>query len=233
MDNIKDNINIKRLIENKIKILAPKDEIIIPKHINLDEIQKIVKKASDIYEKKEIYDLKWALEDSQKNINKLFKNFLKKGAPFLKNLMGKNLILLNEIKDKSNIRRKNKLKRRIKAYSITSSLVSFIDIFISIILVLIITKIGHISESLFSSVVLSFLFFVFIILLKVTLDRYYIIPKVHKWGWNNFKKINIFFLDNITLTLAFLLVVDSFNNNENLDESELTDLFNKFRLMIK
>lgn len=73
-----------------------------------------------------------------------------------------------------------------KYYSTISFAVSLVDIAVSVCLIVLISEIAQLGGSLLSSLLLGVLFVAFIALLKVTLDRFYIIPAVERWGWRQY-----------------------------------------------
>lgn len=73
-----------------------------------------------------------------------------------------------------------------KYYSTISFVVSLVDIIVSVVLIVIVSEIGLLGGDLVGSIMLGILFLAFIALFKVTLDRFYIIPAVKRWGWNEY-----------------------------------------------
>jgi hypothetical protein len=71
-------------------------------------------------------------------------------------------------------------------FSTLSFAVSLLDIIISIILIVVISEIAHIGGDILDSVVLGILFIGIIALLKVSFDRFYILPFMKGWGWSRY-----------------------------------------------
>ena len=227
-------MNLEKLIKEKIAELSPEERNIkIPEQMftNITKIQAFIDNDNQIYKNREKYDLQWAFKNAQNNINNFFDVLLNRTKPYFINFKQKNPKVLSELKKSINLRRKKSLKRKLNSYSIAFFSMSFIDIVISIILILIITKVGYISESLFSSAIFGILFFVIVILLKVSLDRFYIIPRVHSWGWKKFKTINDRFAINISILLAFLIIANKLTKEGNT--IQIKYLLKNVKLLIK
>jgi len=168
-------------------------KLIDQEHSNIEEFDDIFKNLFLIHKHRYKYDLHRALKEADKKfeiiINRIFKQQLK---PRLKSIM-KNL---KESIDKVEIdkysenlfktahKKEKNFRRKAKFLSILGVLVSLIDIIISVILIVAISMISHRGDTRINSVILGILFIVIIALLKVTLDRFWIIPNVHKL-WRN------------------------------------------------
>lgn len=215
-------MNLDKDVQNNIKKYYPCGKVKVSiKHINkIAEIEKYLKQNVEISKNRTMYDLQWAFKDSQKRINLFFEeslheiiqilNTLKKEDPFFY----KELIHLKQI----NKHHKKALNRNVQSYQIASFLISFIDIIISMILIVLISQISHIGQAFFSSAILGTLFIAIIALLKVSLDRKYIIPKVHKLGWKWYKKININFEKNMALLISTSIIITELIKKKDLLE---------------
>lgn len=73
-----------------------------------------------------------------------------------------------------------------RIFSLLSLLVSLVDIVISVVLILAVSRVSHYTDSFIGSATVGLLVVALVALLKVTLDRFVIIPVVHRWGWQRF-----------------------------------------------
>jgi hypothetical protein len=73
-----------------------------------------------------------------------------------------------------------------RVFSLLSILVSVVDIAISVVLILVISKISHYTDSMIGSATVALAVVALVALFKVTLDRFVILPMVHRWGWRRF-----------------------------------------------
>lgn len=95
------------------------------------------------------------------------------------------------------------LSTRAKVFKFLSHFVMGIDIVISVILIVLISKYGHIGESFFSNFVLVGIVFFLIVILKVFLDRFFVVPQVEKFWWRLYKK----FIGKIRISLVSLVAL--------------------------
>ncbi|MDT8357617.1 MAG: hypothetical protein RQ758_03835 [Methanomicrobiaceae archaeon] len=75
-----------------------------------------------------------------------------------------------------------------KYFSTLSNLVSLVDIAISVLLIILISEIAHIGGNIIHSIFLGILFLAIIAVLKVSLDRFWILPSVTRWGWDAYHR---------------------------------------------
>lgn len=78
------------------------------------------------------------------------------------------------------------LARSSRIFSLLSILVSLVDIVISVVLILAVSKVSHYTDSFIGSATVGLVVIAAVALFKVTLDRFVIIPFVHRWGWRRF-----------------------------------------------
>jgi len=173
----------------------------------LDKFTELFNEFSEIAENEHKYNLNWAYKNSQNKFNQLSKKILekkierKKQKNLDKKIIEEYSVILN--------RRKlieKRLKRRFKLFSFMNSLISVIDVILSIILVLVISEISHKGELYLSSEVLSGLFVFFFAFLKVTLEKYLIAPKVEKFGWKLYERSINQYKKDIVIVTAMSLV---------------------------
>lgn len=112
-----------------------------------------------------------------------------------------------------------RLTSRAKLFKFFSHLVMGIDIVISVVLIILISKYGHIGESVFSNVFLVGIVFLLIVLLKVFLDRFFIIPKVEKFGRKLYRKFVVKIRNSLVDLVVIFLFLDWANKHYNPDEA--------------
>ncbi|MFX0171600.1 MAG: hypothetical protein ACFE9L_06750 [Candidatus Hodarchaeota archaeon] len=110
-------------------------------------------------------------------------------------------------------------KRRVNRFSRVFPLlnhgVSLLDILISVILILVATQISHEAGYYFDTILLSTLFIVFVALTKISLDRFFIIPTIDRWGWRFYDRmIQYTCQELIKLNTTFLVLMESIVRNE-------------------
>lgn len=176
-------------------------KILQQENSNIEDFDRVFWELFKIHKYKYKYDLHRALKEADHQfktiINKIFQQQLE---PRINSIL-KNL---KENVDKKNIdlhikdllaavnQKEKKFKKKSHYFSILWILVSLIDIIISVGLIVMISMIAHRGDKFIQSVILGIIFVTTIALLKVTLDRFWIIPNVHKlWRKmyvNNIKK---------------------------------------------
>ncbi len=112
-----------------------------------------------------------------------------------------------------------RLTSRAKLFKFFSRFIMGIDIVISVILIILISKYGHIGESVFANVFLVGIIFLLIVLLKVFLDRFFIIPKVEKFGRNLYKRFVLKIRKSLVDLVVIFLFLDWANKHYNPDEA--------------
>ncbi|MCM1991747.1 hypothetical protein [Oceanirhabdus seepicola] len=174
---------------------------------DLEKFNQLFNELSEIAENEHKYNLNWAYKNSQSKFNQLSKEILEKKLERKKqDNLDRKIIEEYSVILKVRKRIENGLKRKSKLFSFMNSLISLIDVIISIILVLVISEISHKGELYLSSEVLSGLFVFFFAFLKVTLEKYFIAPKVEKLGWKLYEhSINQYKKDIIIVTTMSLV----------------------------
>jgi hypothetical protein len=199
-------MNFQSAIEKQVEFLFPNHSIPITEDIlkGFHVIPEIIEANDEVYKNRSKYRLTWALSNAQNDLDTLLQAVF--SCNKTAHISSKDLVNIKGIKKEIGPIQRRHIKSMKNIYAITSMAISLIDIAVSIVLVLLISKVGHFTESLFDSAILGTLFFSFIILLKVSLDRFVILPRVHHWGWANFKKINKSFERNSATIVASLII---------------------------
>ncbi|MHA2105166.1 MAG: hypothetical protein ACW981_17175 [Candidatus Hodarchaeales archaeon] len=106
-----------------------------------------------------------------------------------------------------------------RSFSVLNHGVSILDIVVSVILILVVTQISHIGDYFFETVLLSTLFIAFVALVKVSLDRFFIIPLIDRWGWRFYQRMTNYTRNElIKLNATFLVLMESIAQEESLEK---------------
>lgn len=158
-----------------------------------------------VAEDEERYNLKWAFINAQNKLQDSMESIINEYAHRQKKLhyeMELNTGYL-ELENVSKMAKK-KAKWKVRMFKIASTMVTVVDILISLALVMIISNISHTGETHISSETLSFLFVLFFAMLKVTLEKYITAPAIERWGWRLYKKIINNYRENMDHCVACL-----------------------------
>lgn len=151
----------------------------------LTEIDNIFDEIDEVYHNREKYSIEWAFEDAQKKLNQFSDEIVEEQLK-PKLLKHSNNYQLKDAFEELKIMNRG-LKKKTKWYSRLFSnmylLLSMVEIVISLILVIGLSKISHSGEIFINSTILSVLFVGTIAFLKVTLEKYLVKPKIDTWGW--------------------------------------------------
>lgn len=213
-------MELQKSIKSQIVKISPKHKIEdLPQDFlqMVSEISTFIKNNHEIYKNRERHNIHWAFRNSQATMNKYFQKFaVKKIQTKAKDLQKSNCIICDKFICHANKRRRNRLKRRVQTYSWTANLITLLDVLLAVLMVLAITRVKSIGEHLFTTGVL---FAILIAVIKVTLDKFWITPSVHNWGWKMFDKINQTFHKNIATSLALLFILNQ--TGKNAEQAEI------------
>jgi len=176
----------------------------------------VCRELHEIYLNKERYNLHWAFKRANESIIIRQEKISKKIESKIPNY--------EEIFANTSKRTKLRIRRTKNIFNFLSVLISFIDIVVSVGLILLVTFLSQEIESLIESLILNILFIGLIALAKVSLDRFVIIPQIDKWGWKQYlKSINL--MKQITISLMSTGLVLEEAVKRNVDNETLVDLF--------
>ncbi|MHA1992277.1 MAG: hypothetical protein ACW98A_14995 [Candidatus Hodarchaeales archaeon] len=157
-----------------------------------------------IHEEREKHNLHWAY----KNANEAFR-FTEYRKTSSKHTCS-SFVTYDEVAQTVRKQAKQRIKRFSRIFSYLSHGVSFLDIIISVILILVVTQISHEAGYFFDTVLLSTMFIAVVALLKVSLDRFFIIPTIDRWGWRFYDRmIQYSRQELIKLNATFLVLMES------------------------
>lgn len=164
-------------------------------HHHVKKFEKVFNDLDLIINDHKKYNLHGVIKDTEKRFESIFTEIMESqvnpeiGA--IQNKIGKKESLLDIQKVLNQIaeHKVELAEKEAKKFSRLSFVVSLVDIVISIALILTITKISHFTDGAINNILFGTLFVGFVALLKVTLDRFWLIPRVDKWGWRRYSKI--------------------------------------------
>jgi len=144
----------------------------------------------EIYDKRERYNIHWALHEA----GDIFKSLMDETGTNINQSLQKHYTQeererLNELTSKMAWAAREKefaIARRTEYFNTISNLVTLIDIIISVVLIVIISEISHLGNTIFGSLILVLIFTGIVAFLKVTLDRFIIIPWIARLGWKKY-----------------------------------------------
>lgn len=181
----------------------------------LDKFNMLFNEFAEIGKKKHKYNLNWAYKNAQDKFTELSGEILKKQLEKKKKLK-----LDSNIREEYSIILKRRkeiekgLKMKFQLFTFMSSLVSVIDMILSLMLIFVISHISRRTKVYISSEILSGIFVFFFAFLKVTLGKYFMAPRVGKLGWKLYERsINQYKKDIIVITTMTLVTHEGIVND--------------------
>ncbi len=176
----------------------------------------ICKELNDYYCERERYDLHWVFKQASQSVIVRQQKLSEKLREEIPNYQ--------EIVASTSNSTKLRVKRMKNIFNLLSFLVSFIDIAVSVGLILLVTFLSQKIESQIESLILNIVVIGFIALAKVSLDRFLIIPAVERWGWRRYlKAIELMKRISIRLISMGIILEEAVKANE--DNEKLIELF--------
>ncbi len=156
----------------------------------LEKTESFFKNLAKVYEEREKYNLHWAFKEAQNTFDNLSSTLYQAQKDYLDEKLKKwsKEEVANYTEALSSIRENNKnyIKKKSQLFSILSFVIFVLDIVISILLIVGITMVSHIGDHLFHSALAGVLFITIVAFMKVSFDRFFVMPKVDKWGWKKY-----------------------------------------------
>lgn len=188
---------------------------------NTFEINTFFKDLNEIHDNRHRYSLEWAFEDAQNRLDAFKSDVidekLKSKCKLCKAKSGVQEGYNGLQKQSKSILRKTKWYGRL--FSNMFMILSFVEIILSIGLVVGLSKLSHSGEALIESEMISFWFIVTFAFLKVAIERYQIKPRIDAWGWALYQK-STQTLQEITLALNEQAENDLSSVNDSREELE-------------
>lgn len=190
------------LLENKEKIT--------------NQAETVCRELHEIYLNRERFSLHWAFKKANESVIIRQEKIGQKIESIIPDY--------KEIFANTSNRTKLRVRRTRNIFNFFSFLISFLDIAISVALILLVTFLSQKIEHMIESVLLNILFIGIIALVKVSLDRFVIIPMIDRWGWKQYlKSINL--MKQITISLMSTGLVLHEAVKRNVDNETLVELF--------
>jgi len=195
---------------------------------NKIEINSFFDELNDIHNDRHRYSLEWAFEDAQTKLDTFKTNVidrkLKSKCSMCKEKSDMNKKFDGFQKQSKTILKKTKWYSRL--FSNMFMILNFVEIMLSIGLVVGLSKLSHSGEAFIESEMISFWFVVVFAFLKVAIERYQIKPRLDAWGWNLYAK------STETLRELTIALNEQAENNlviTEVKEQDEVDLENTFR----
>lgn len=183
------------------------ENIINPKKDKIDYFSKVFSEFKEIEESNERHNLKWAFSSASKAFD----------FSGLKHPSNQTdcFIAYDDVVSEVYIKAITKINRLSRRFSLLSMGVSFMDIVVSVLLILLVTVIAQQAEKIFDTILFSTLFIGAVALTKVSADRFAIIPAIDRYGWKLFS-VGIINARNETIKLngILLVLIESINRKE-------------------
>jgi hypothetical protein len=178
----------------------------------IDKAKTTFSSLQSIFENREQYSLHWAYKEAAA----AFKRFSQ--TPVKEEISAR----IPEYNDHLNTMKEkvqDHIHKTSARYSFLSTFVSFIDIVISVALILVVTMISQLGEKSVKSFVLLILLIAAVALIKVSLDRFFIIPKVEKLGWRMYRDLNTRLLKKAAkITAMRAVILKAYRNDESAED---------------
>lgn len=207
--------------------------IIESRHDYITKIDNIFLEFLNFYKNHEKFSLSWVLRYTQNEVDKLFKEVVVVQRDKLHQLKVEGEIgeYVKSLKKFNKIRLR-RMRRRLQIFSIILYTVSFLDVILPVFLILLISRLTHFFDEVAGSLYFGSILVLLITLAKVLIDRYFIVPKLEKWGW----KMYLISINRIQFILSrviglSMIIRTAIKNNENPEKVVrlINDIMNKLR----
>ena len=174
------------LIQEQLdKHMKPDTELSHRAYEKINKVESFFTELDDIYENRERHSLHWAFDNASTKINAQLDRIDTHQIQY-------------DINDQTVTDLKYGFTKASNKYNLLSRITLILDVVISVFLILGVTLISQqIEQTLESFFVVTF-FIGLMALMKVSLDRFYIIPKIDAWGWEKYHNLTHRVFDWIT-----------------------------------
>ncbi len=186
------------------------NDIAKPKKEKIAHMSKLFEEFEEIGREKEKHNLKWAFKkaNTEFNFEELAKVQPKRDC----------FIAYDDVVCAVHKQSKAKINNFSRRFSLLSLGVSLLDIAVSVFLILIVTIVSHMGDKVFDTLLFSTLFIGLVALMKVTLDRFAIMPIIDRYGWRLFNRtINYAREEAIKLNAVYLVLIESIARKESVE----------------
>ncbi|EHQ36556.1 hypothetical protein [Methanoplanus limicola] len=198
--------SMKKFIQRVYPEYGP--ELVDPHLCCINRFEEMLLRLDEIYDNRERYNLHWALHEA----GETFKSLMDEAGTDISQSLQKHYTQeererLKELTSKMDWVAREKefaISRRTEYFNTISNLLTRVDIIISVALIVIISEISHLGNTIFGSVILVLIFTGIVAFLKVTFDRFFIIPWIARLGWKKY-------LNEVEATRQILVDVEAVN----------------------
>ncbi|NHJ47992.1 MAG: hypothetical protein FK733_09405 [Asgard group archaeon] len=208
-DDIKNYINSTYPEFDSVKLLEDKATIV-------QKSDMICNDLTSYYHEHKQYNLHWAFKQAQESIILRQEKMSKKIESLVPNY--------REITVSTSKATKLRFKRMHNMFNFLSFLVQFVDIAISVALIVLVTILSGRIEQIIHSIALNVLFVALIALAKVSLDRFVVVPQIDKWGWRRYLK-GINYMRNVSVKLIGIGIVMDAAVKQDFAREQVIELF--------
>ena len=156
------------------------NDIANPKKAKINHLSLLLNEFKEIGQNKDKYNLKWAFRRANESFNY---EELQKAQQMSKTDCFLAYDDVVQVVHKKSVERINNFSKKLSFLSLT---VDFLDIFISVVLIVIFSLIVQLGNKIFNTILLGIVFIGFIAILRVFLDRIAINPIIDGYGWRLF-----------------------------------------------
>jgi hypothetical protein len=158
--------------------------------LRLNEINSFFNEIDEIYDDRHQYNIEWAFENAQEKMDIFNEKVIDKKLKNKCFLCGKKKNMDTKFKGLQKLGKKEikKAKRYSRIFRHVYSIITFLEIIISILLVLGLSHISHSGAEMIHSTYISLLFAVVFAFFKVVIERYFVKPRIDSLGWAMYRR---------------------------------------------
>jgi hypothetical protein len=158
--------------------------------LRLNEINSFFNEIDEIYDDRHQYNIEWAFENAQEKMDIFNEKVIDKKLKNKCFLCGKKKNMDTKFKGLQKLGKKEikKAKRYSRIFRHVYSIITFLEIIISILLVLGLSHISHSGAEMIHSTYISLLFAVVFAFFKVVIERYFVKPRIDSLGWEMYRR---------------------------------------------
>lgn len=174
------------LVEDAVSAMWPRDIAAPATRLSTDLVEKVdagFHELEQIHENHARYNLGWAFNQARQRFATFYDSATERYERSAASATGTASDEQVELVARRGLRA---LARSSRIFSVLSILVSVVDIVISVVLILAVSKVSHYTDTMVGSATVGLVVVAAVALFKVTLDRFVIIPFVHRWGWRRY-----------------------------------------------
>lgn len=189
----------------------------------IQSIDEVFEKIDEIHLNRHKYDLHWAFEDAQVKLKHFISNLWKEHIQLQEKSLIENLVMSEDIQklEKLNQEIEKKMRLKFKWFSLIPNLITFVEMGISLFLVIGLSKLSHSGETLIHSAYLSIAFVAIMAFFKVIIEKYWLKPQIDNWGWRLYRQASNRMRDIIVRLLGTTVAIREILQNNSYPEYEI------------